>query len=221
MSDVLAARRQDYVPEDLSAEDCMCLSVLRGSEGQWWVSSPNMQFVPTIPTHNLQEDFGYYADGMLGPFEHLKWPQPYDGCEPHALAAPANPDLLKGEWNATPVDGGNGRYPLAKWSDDGAVWFSFSADDWKAQEDLPDCGLLDRAVAKRLRAAAREAVGRVEEVIQRFSYTDGDVVKRYTEEWEKHFLYTAQQITALNRALYTLKRHPMSLVNTLQWFREA
>ncbi|KAI0063771.1 hypothetical protein BV25DRAFT_1914855 [Artomyces pyxidatus] len=173
-----------------------------------------MQFIPVIPTHEPSEEFGYYADGMLGPFEHLKWPQPYDGCEPHALAAPANPDLIRAEWNAIPVEDTVFQRRLPVWEDDAAPWFSLDAEkDWVAQEGVVDCGLVSRAVAKRLRAAAREVIARIDA----FQPARG----RWWGEPERRIGYTSQQITALNRALYTLKRNPMTLVNALQWFREA
>ena len=53
-----------------------------------------MEVIPELPEQDISEPIGYFADGMLGLYEHLKWPQKYYRDLPHAMAAPANPDLL-------------------------------------------------------------------------------------------------------------------------------
>ncbi|KAI0059404.1 hypothetical protein BV25DRAFT_1918440, partial [Artomyces pyxidatus] len=126
--------------DKMEAFDCRTLSML--DDGQWWISSPNMDYIPELPTHKLDEEFGYYSDGMLGPFEHLKWPQAYDGGEPHALAAPMNPSLTSLLQVADQVKL-QPEYMLPEYTDFGAPWFDLEESDWLPDPALEDCGWLD------------------------------------------------------------------------------
>ncbi|OBZ76014.1 hypothetical protein A0H81_03295 [Grifola frondosa] len=65
-----------------------------GTNEQLFISSPNIEILPAVPMHRKDELFRFYRDGMLNYFEFLKWPQAYYPLEPHAAAAPGNPQLL-------------------------------------------------------------------------------------------------------------------------------
>ncbi|KAI0054277.1 hypothetical protein BV25DRAFT_1843781, partial [Artomyces pyxidatus] len=137
--------------------DCRGLAPLPGTQKRYWVSSPNMRWVPEVPHHQPDEVFGYYADGMLGPFELMKWPQLFDSHEPHGLAAPGNPYLLDNSaLNGEPLPRGGG---LQKWEDSGAPWFDFTSEDWARVHDIPDeeYGMLKPEAYARLAAAVAEA----------------------------------------------------------------
>ncbi|KAI0038144.1 hypothetical protein FA95DRAFT_1286153, partial [Auriscalpium vulgare] len=160
------------------ASDALCLAEYPGSHGALWISSPNADFVPDVPTHSRDEEFGYYADGMLGSFEHLKWPQVFDSWEPHPAVAPANPMLLQctrsklaGPDPLPSLDflrlsprelistGIKAPVGLDKWTDDGAPWFSFNDHDWHTETFGRELGRLDVSILTRLRNAATEASG--------------------------------------------------------------
>ncbi|KAI0039284.1 hypothetical protein FA95DRAFT_1612688 [Auriscalpium vulgare] len=85
-----AARGATYV---LRAMDCEVLACWDSGRGSVCVSSPNTKWIPEVPTHREHRTFSYFADGMLGPFELMKWPQVYDAMYPHSCAAPLNPAL--------------------------------------------------------------------------------------------------------------------------------
>ena len=90
--DVLAARRP-APPDARRATDCRRISKCEEMPG-FWVSSPNMDVVPELPERNRSEKIVYFADGMLGSYEHFKWPQKFYRDVPHAMAAPGNPSLI-------------------------------------------------------------------------------------------------------------------------------
>ncbi|PCH40508.1 hypothetical protein WOLCODRAFT_150560 [Wolfiporia cocos MD-104 SS10] len=78
--------------------DCRVLAKLPyvgGVPNNFWVSSPNMDFVPKVPIHNSDIEFSYNADSMLGAFELFKWPASYNNVVPHTIAALINPILLQ------------------------------------------------------------------------------------------------------------------------------
>lgn len=88
------------VPEaEFTAKDCQCLSPLPNADGildgELWISSPNMCWCPVLPSHSNHQPFAYYADGMLGPFEFMKWPQVWYDAEPHCVASPGDPQLMQ------------------------------------------------------------------------------------------------------------------------------
>ncbi|KAI0039265.1 hypothetical protein FA95DRAFT_1612717 [Auriscalpium vulgare] len=203
------------------ASDALCVAELPGSKGELWISSPNADFVPEVPTHSRDEEFSYYTDGMLGPFEHLKWPQVFDMIEPHAGFAPANPLLLQctGSKLAGPdplpsldflrlrpreriSTGVVVPKELAVWKDDGAPWFSFNSNDWRTDPFGPDLGRIDISIITRLRDAAADAYKRT--VLH--------------EKLGEH--YVERQFEALTMAITGLDR-TLPLGQAIQWHREA
>ncbi|KAI0039136.1 hypothetical protein FA95DRAFT_1612817 [Auriscalpium vulgare] len=197
------------------------------SKGQLWVSSPNADFVPEVPVHSRDEEFGYYADGMLGSFEHLKWPQVFDSMEPHTAVAPANPMLLQctrsklaGPDPLPPLDfltrhpreristGIKAPLGLGNWKDDAAPWFSFNEHDWRAETFGRDLGRLDVSIITRLRDAAKEANG---------AYSYHGMSKGYND---RTMAYADRQSAALTMALNGLDR-TLPLGQAIQWFREC
>ncbi|KAI0050139.1 hypothetical protein FA95DRAFT_689567 [Auriscalpium vulgare] len=171
-----------------------------------WVSSPNMDFVPDVPTHHLTEEFGLYTDGMYGPFEHLKWPQVWDALEPHVIAAPANPELRAGSKVL-----GEASVPWDLWRDEGAAWFHFTSNDWERDPwSIEDLGRLSYSVLERLRGATNEATHRALKCAE-VTLAASDVKARH---------YLTDQIDCLLRAVANTAR-PQRLGESLQWFREA
>lgn len=98
-----ARRPMPADPSDMKFTDCRTLAPFHATNGTLWVSTPNMDFVPQVPTHVEDRPFTYFADGMLGPFEFMKWPQAYFEPEPHCIAAPGNPFLMQGGPDGSPI----------------------------------------------------------------------------------------------------------------------
>ncbi|KAI0037302.1 hypothetical protein FA95DRAFT_1578926, partial [Auriscalpium vulgare] len=149
--------RYGFRKHTATATDAYGIAQLAGRDAMW-ISSPNMDFVPALPCHSLTKEFGYYADGMLGPFEYLKWPQALDSQEPHSMAAPLNPFLFRYSdaftdcpqfprredgivWRAQRPPR---RVPeLDVFPDDAAAWFSFTSNEWSTDPfAVPECGTL-------------------------------------------------------------------------------
>lgn len=72
----------------LGAQDCLVLAPVTNSTGSFWVSSPNASWIPEVPLLRSRSDLTFFKDGMMGPFEEMKWPQAFHASHPHALAAP-------------------------------------------------------------------------------------------------------------------------------------
>ncbi|KAI0060622.1 hypothetical protein BV25DRAFT_1807272, partial [Artomyces pyxidatus] len=178
-----------------------------------WVSSPNMSFIPDVPTHRADEWFGFYVDGMLGVYEHTKWPQIHDADEPHAIAVPGNPLLLSQSiYNPTAVTSLGGMDP---WQDEGAAWFSFTSANWVRVLDIPndEVGVVDGAVCDRLLAAAREATQRSLALCQvDYGLSPEHIPERY---------FVWRLIVSLGNAITKVRNVGMPLGETIQWFREA
>ena len=77
MEEMLVARGRYDRSALFEATDCHSLAPFPGTKGGIWILTPNMSFVPELPMLPEGATFGYYGDGMLGAFEHLKWPQVY------------------------------------------------------------------------------------------------------------------------------------------------
>ncbi|OBZ77574.1 hypothetical protein A0H81_01937 [Grifola frondosa] len=148
-----AAKWQGRV-ENLKASDCRCLA--EWSE-QWWISSPNVSFVPEVPVHLPDQVFGMGADAMYGAFELFKWPQIYDERYPHGMAAPGNPDLFRNlQLVSFPIEDDVGVLPV--FADPDAAWWHFNNRDFEVCADIPGAqvGYLRPAAIERLRAAVTE-----------------------------------------------------------------
>lgn len=165
---VLAAAATCTDGKVYTASDCRSIAEFQRAGPGVWISSPNMPFCPELPQHLEGEEFAYYADGMLGAFELLKWPQLYDQLDTHVLAAPVHPDLWPSDSEVyQPVFGPNSI--LHCFSDRFAPWFIFEGKDWMTAAELPheSVGFLHRTIVSRLERAAIEAVTVVEEVVDR------------------------------------------------------
>ncbi|OBZ65236.1 hypothetical protein A0H81_14714 [Grifola frondosa] len=123
--------------------------------------------------HRKDELFRFYRDGMLNYFEFLKWPQAYYPLEPHAAAAPGNPQLLtvgiendKDLYRAFPLDDDEGILP--KFADADIAWCGFVPRDFIVSEELSNAtvGTLCSALLGRMKAALIETVKMAKDVFR-------------------------------------------------------
>ncbi|KAI0039941.1 hypothetical protein FA95DRAFT_1612178 [Auriscalpium vulgare] len=210
-----------------SYQDAYGVTHISAGKHGLFISSPNVDFVPDLPSRHLTEDFCYYADGMLGPFEHLKWPQAFDVEEPHHIAAPINPfffrysDALtdcpeypsRAAGNAVRQDLPRRPVPeLDVWQDPEAPWTGFPHHHWRSDPfSSKTLGQLSPSATSRLRAAYRDAVNILRTPITRLGEdTRYELPRRYIDDRQ----------LALARAICTLE-FVLPLQEALQWFREA
>lgn len=226
LREILDSRRSLLHGEQVDALDCLCVAPFRNHD-ELWISTPNMDFVPEVPVHPDDTPFRYFGDGMLGAFEHLKWPQAFDPVEPHSYAAPMNPrlkELQKVDDHHGlrapdfPVDDKEGGLP--QFEDPDAAWFSFKGTDFRICEELPraSVGILYETVLSRLRKAMLE-VRRIGDEIGAQEFPEGTpaaVVNAHTSS----YMYQRHRSEALYRAYGSLSQIPMPFSDTVLWFRE-
>ena len=201
--------------------DCLVLAPFPKSNGGIWISSPNVEFVPEIPVHAAHEPFGFFADGMLGPFEYLKWPQFFDDLEPHAVASPGNPDLMfSPSVQSLPLVDHRGVLPTFAVAS--APWFSFTSNDFTTSVHMPheDVGFLSERVHVRLREAAEEAI----EKALAFAEREFGPRNEATVEEERVYRgrnYVLRDVACLRRAISRLQETATSSFEVVMWFRDA
>ena len=206
----------------LAHSDCLILAPFPDSNGGLWISSPNMEFVPEPPTHEDGVPFSFFADGMLGAFEHLKWPQVFDEREPHAIAVPGNPDLmLNVKIQEFPLL--DAKEILPDFEDKDIPWLAIDSKDFDVALRLPqeDVGFLTSSMHARLRKAASEVIA--------WAITEADDLSRagaqdvlQPEQWAlRRKNIVLRDADMLRRALSRLQETPMSSFDVLMWFREC
>lgn len=164
--EIMAARSRAGDPATFLHTDCYCLSPLPDTNDELWISSPNMHICPEVPTLLPGQSLTYYGDGMLGPFEFMKWPQALYLPEPHAIAAPVyegffrynlacNQDSIPAPSFSLQEAGA----VLPKYADDGIVWEKDLQRWFTVIEQSPWelIGIATKAYIARLEAAASEA----------------------------------------------------------------
>ncbi|OBZ77878.1 hypothetical protein A0H81_01585 [Grifola frondosa] len=189
-----AAKQQPRV-EKLKASDCRCLAEW---SDEWWISSPNMSFVPQVPVHLPDQVFAMGADAMYGAFELFKWPQIYDERYPHGIGAPGNPDLFRNlHLVSFPMEDDVGVLPV--FADADAAWWHFTNHEFEVCADIPGAqvGYLRPAAIERLRAAITEQL------------------------LDDRLRFILRQTQRLQSALVHLVEIPMSTFDVAQWFREV
>ncbi|KAI0037683.1 hypothetical protein FA95DRAFT_1613983 [Auriscalpium vulgare] len=172
-----------------------------------------MPFVPEIPTHRQHHAFTYFADGMLGPFELMKWPQVFDSEYPHDCAAPANPDLPSPDmpnYTAMPQFEGLG----VAWR----AWDDFLFEQW-SRTPRGAIGCLREPVVNRLRTAHSELAQRVLKI-------GADLPSQSKRPAGGEGLNGAQafaaQLLVRSKTVHdVLAETPMTPNEVLQWFRES
>ncbi|PCH34430.1 hypothetical protein WOLCODRAFT_148482 [Wolfiporia cocos MD-104 SS10] len=185
--------------------DCRVLTRYPGAiqdGNDYYVSSPNINFVPQLPIHDPMREFGYFADGMLGPFELTKWPQTYDQIEPHLLATPCNPGIIA-KLETPLVDEA---HELWQYEDPQAAWFPFTHTDVQVSASVPsaDVGTLRTSVVQRLQHAVMEACAVIEVVISKH-YPTQEKDPYETKVWKvKRSTYAHRLCATLKRALHKL-----------------
>ncbi|KAI0040023.1 hypothetical protein FA95DRAFT_1566773 [Auriscalpium vulgare] len=186
--------------------------------------------VSTSDAYAISEEFGYYMDGMLGPFEHMKWPQGLDAMEPHLMATPINPFFYKfsdaltdppedlrrhSRSEAIALRAEVPRRPVPEldvWADADAPWFSFTPQEWTMDPfTTKDLGHVSRDVVSRLRAASRDT----ETVLS--PHIETLVAGNHNNQPR---MYVSGQALALGRAISRLDVD-LPLVEGIRWFREA
>ncbi|OBZ74411.1 hypothetical protein A0H81_05657 [Grifola frondosa] len=180
-SGILEAAKQQPRVEKLKASDCRCLAQW---SDEWWISSPNMSFVPQVPVHLPDQVFGMGADAMYGAFELFKWPQIYDERYPHGMAAPGNPDLFRNLHIVSfPMEDDVGVLPV--FTDADAAWWHFTNHDFEVCADIPGAqvGYLRPAAIERLRAAVTEVGEQVSDCTERNLFPSADDSPARGESW--------------------------------------
>ncbi|KAI0037984.1 hypothetical protein FA95DRAFT_1578471, partial [Auriscalpium vulgare] len=220
-------KRYNFDPSTASHTDAYVVTHLQQGSHSTYISSPNVDFVPELPTHRLTEEFCYYTDGMLGPFELLKWPQGYDAQEPHHMAAPINPfffaysDALTDCPQYESRDAGNmHRQSLPRravpeldvWEDPNAPWFNFPDSAWATDPfTRNNLGQLSFSVISRLQAAAQDTCDVILPVVN-------VVLPHEADRPARHFV--SGRCFALERAIHPLQS-VQPLVEAILWFREV
>ncbi|ETW79411.1 hypothetical protein HETIRDRAFT_117364 [Heterobasidion irregulare TC 32-1] len=222
MAQVLAHRQPLTEGIVLAHNDCLTLAPFPNSNGGVWISSPNVEFVPELPMHRRGQPLRFYADGMLGAFEHVKWPQVFDEQEPHTLAAPGNPDLMFNlKFQENPLL--DLKCTLPDFQHPAIAWEGLEDSDFVVSLHLPheDVGFLAPPLHGRLRSAANEIIVMVLKVVD----TELDSMfahrsdrEQYTER-RKH--YVLREIDYLRRACSRLQETPMSYFDVVLWYRDT
>ncbi|KAI0043377.1 hypothetical protein FA95DRAFT_1609448 [Auriscalpium vulgare] len=195
-----------------SGVDCVSLAGWDQREDQVCVSSPNMPWIPEIPTHRQYREFSYYADGMLGPFELMKWPQVFDAMFPHALAAPANPKLIPSAF--LPVE----KFP--KFEDKTIPWLEWDNKWFCTWLPGGKAGIVHPDYSTKLEDATAEAALRIQ---ASKALRSSVPAKRSADGAGADAAHTLAEQLLLNSQYVhdTLMRTPLSLPEVVQWFREG
>ncbi|OBZ67223.1 hypothetical protein A0H81_13044 [Grifola frondosa] len=216
---ILAAAKQQRPVEKLKASDCRCLAEL---SDKWWISSPNMTFVPEVPVHHADQVFRMGADGMYGAFELFKWPQVYDERYPHGMASPGNPDLLRNlQIVSFPIEDEVDVLPV--FADPDVAWWHFSNQDFKPALDIPGAqvGHLQPKALQCLREAVREVSKQVQQCVRRHLDPSPDDPPPRVQYLEDRVRFIWRQTKRLQSAVVHLEEIPMSMFDIAQWFREV
>ncbi|OBZ78489.1 hypothetical protein A0H81_01599 [Grifola frondosa] len=181
-----------------------------------------MPFVPEIPVHRPGEAFRLGGDAMLGPFELFKWPQVFDECQVHAMAAPGNPDLIANLRYVTfpMVDD---QQVLPVFADPSITWWHFTSDEWTVCTDIPaaQIGVFHESVVQRFRDAVQEVAMHVKMTADRELMPapgDSAAQRRRLDDRSRYILHL---ILRLQTTVTRLKEMPMTSFDAAQWFREA
>ena len=222
MAQVLARRQPLTEGIVLAHSDCLTLAPFPNTNGGLWISTPNVEFVPEPPRHRPGQPLRYFADGMLGAFEHMKWPQLFDEQEPHTLAAPGNPDLIYNlKFQEIPLL--DFKCTLPDFQHPAIAWEGLQDSDFVVSLHLrhEDVGFLAEPLHYRIRSAANEVIVMVLKVVD----TELDEMfarrsdrEQYTER-RKH--YVLRQIDYLRRACSRLQETPMSYFDVVMWYRDT
>ncbi|KAI0314373.1 hypothetical protein OF83DRAFT_1085702 [Amylostereum chailletii] len=217
----------DAMNVPFKATDCLVIDDAPHSDGRFYISSPNAHWIPEMPWHEAGQVFSYFSDGMLGAFEYTKWPQVWDATEPHLVLAPLNPkirniiheDVSRHRLWPTPMPSPCFRppitdaTPLITWDERDIVWLDFNPGWWEMafHTEQGTLGRVDPSVAKLLRVAVADCSDRCLQMA-------ADIYPVSTHPGRR---YAAQQVVRLSWAIDNLVDSVLTLVDALQWFREA
>ncbi|KAH9921097.1 hypothetical protein B0H21DRAFT_843873 [Amylocystis lapponica] len=218
--DVRLAQRPPRAGEVLKATDCRVVAELSSTDGIW-ISSPNVNWLPDPPVHSKTEPLGYYADGMMGPFELYKWPQHYDQLEPHGLAAPTNTQAMSAVTGTDGPRDDDGALPA--FADPEAPWMDFKMADFDVKLELPRerVGMLRSSVVKRLEAAAQDTVRFAEPIWkEKYGSRPTDTAPQAQERAGRR-RFILERLSSMCRAVSKLDEVPMPSLDVKMWFREA
>ena len=222
MEQVLAARGRFDPRQSMRPSDCRALAPFPGTNGSMWISSPNMDFVPELPTHPEGRTFLYFGDGMLGSFEHLKWSQVIYDKEPHAMAAPGNPKLVFSEaLHAFPLHDHLGVLP--QFPDPQALWCGFGPDSFEPSLELPtgSVGLICQRTTARLSMVALHAQGLALKLAEKW-FGSRPLLEGEGLQWRSSRInFIKAKLRSVNRTLAHFREVPMSTFDTLMLYREA
>lgn len=212
--EVLSACRQPYIGDELMAWDCRVLAPMPGLDDVW-ISSPNMNFVPTPTASDTPVVLTYYGDGMMGQHELFKWPQAYDHQEPHGFAAPADP-----AWDETMA---TDSAALPEFEETDLPWRPFDASDVHLDIERPDAdiGTLSLDVVLRLRLAARDVVRQITGVLNAKYPADQEDTTARGKLLDARRKFIIHRMGSLWHAIAKLQEVPMAAIDVLAWYREA
>lgn len=226
VDEILAARRPNN-KEPLRATDCVRLASYDGGD-EFFVSTPNMQVIPQLPEQNPSEPISYFADGMLGLYEFFKWPQKHYDEIPHAMAAPANPDLLY--WQSSDflerdtqdffVQDSRGTLPTFK--DVRLPWFHITEQHFEVSDEILKAvvGRLTWDVLVRLKEGLQEVVDLWKILAKELASAAVDRGDSALTRTQDLMSFVQGKAKRLGYAFAVLARGTLSSFHTLMWFRE-
>ena len=228
LAEIMSARHHQQSGGEISYTNCRCLTQFPGMDNTFWISSPNMDFIPKPPIHLTNKPFSYHSDGMLGPFKHMKWPQAYYEREPHTMAAPLNPILLARNLSEremlSPHSSLDDFASLPRFNDEDIPWCSFTPDDFEVKLQLPSAtvGTLKESILSRLRQSMIEIKAMAGQAGQNLlsSGPDDPRPQHLLRTYAASVLYHKQRLDCLYRVYFNLTQVPMSTFDTVLWFRE-
>ena len=189
-----------------------------------------MWFVPEPPYYRQDESFSYFADGMLGKYEYLKWPQAFYNGELHSMAAPANPALFQQPRETEKY--GSGPYSLPPHMPLYKGYFSDLTVTWDSLDPLRDFastnlgskdpeGTLSPSLARRCSCAFEEARMAATDVANTVIISEGVGEPVHVKAvLTQAYLFHKSTVNQLERTLNILSYFPMKFFDVLMWFRE-
>ena len=228
LAEIMSARHHQQSGGEISYTNCRCLTQFPGMDNTFWISSPNMDFIPEPPIHLTNEPFSYHSDGMLGPFKHMKWPQAYYEREPHTMAAPLNPILLAHNLSKremlSPHSSLDDFAPLPWFNDEDILWCSYSPDNFEVKLQLPSATVrtLKESILSHLHQSMIEIKAMAGQAGQNLlsSGPNDPHPQHLLHTYTASVLYHNQHLDCLYRVYFNLTQVPMSIFDTVLWFQE-
>lgn len=217
MSTLLAMQRDLTQEKDILPEDC--LRIARDVKIAYWVSTPNMKWVPEVPRHSAVDTFHYFGDGMLGEHEHYKWAQGFNSDEPHAMAAPLHPSVMTNALNDADFFERSG---LPCWEDYDLAFDGPGPEDFVSLSNaLGANGKPSSACLERISKGMQEMVKWVQALSAKELSPEGVTSQTMVAQISHATAYLTQRCNALVHTVEKLSNpQPTTFFKFLMWWRE-